>query len=127
MRVLFDTTALYVAAGVSDVAFTPKVQRLLEHSETVRMVSPVSFNEIAIKSNRGLTPLTREHVEKLIFDLDLTVLPLTAEHSFKLFGLPAHHSDPFDRMLIAIALAEDISIVAIDREFKKYKGLRVIW
>lgn len=109
------------------MAFTPKVQRLLEHSETVRMVSPVSFNEIAIKSNRGLTPLTREHVEKLIFDLDLTVLPLTAEHSFKLFGLPAHHSDPFDRMLIAIALAEDISIVAIDREFKKYKGLRVIW
>ena len=76
MRVLFDTTALYVAAGVSDVAFTPKVQRLPEHSETVRMVSPVSFNEIAIKSNTGLTPLTREHVEKLIFDLDLTVLPL---------------------------------------------------
>ena len=116
-----------MAAGVSDVAFTPKVQRLLEHSETVRMVSPVSLNEIAIKSNRGLTALTREHLEKLIFDLDLTVLPLTAAHSFKLFGLPAHHSDPFDRMLIATALAEDISIVATDREFKKYKGLRVIW
>jgi hypothetical protein len=48
LRVLFETTALYVAAGVSDVAFTPKVQRLLEHSETERMVSPVSFTEIAI-------------------------------------------------------------------------------
>ncbi|HEY6989553.1 MAG TPA: type II toxin-antitoxin system VapC family toxin [Bryobacteraceae bacterium] len=127
MRVLLDTTALYVAAGISDMAFTPKIQRLLARSETIRLVSPVSFNEIAIKSNRGLTPLTREHIEELIFDLDLTVLPLTAEHSFKLFGLPAYHSDPFDRMLIAIALAEDISIVAIDREFKKYKGLRVIW
>jgi PIN domain nuclease of toxin-antitoxin system len=127
LRVLLDTTALYVAAGISDMAFTPKIQRLLARSETIRLVSPVSFNEIAIKSNRGLTPLTREHIEELIFDLDLTVLPLTAEHSFKLFGLPAYHSDPFDRMLIAIALAEDISIVAIDREFKKYKGLRVIW
>jgi PIN domain nuclease of toxin-antitoxin system len=127
LRVLFDTTALYVAAGLSDLAFTPKVRRLLEHAETARMVSPVSLNEIAIKANKGLTPLTREHIEKLILDLDLTVLPLTAEHSYRLFGLPAHHSDPFDRMLIATALAEDISIVARDREFKKYKGLRVIW
>jgi PIN domain nuclease of toxin-antitoxin system len=127
LRVLFDTTALYVAAGISNVMFTPKVQRLLEHSETVRLVSPVSFNEVAIKANKGLTPLTQEHIEKIIFDLGLTVLPMTAQHSFKLFGLPAHHSDPFDRMLIATALAEDVSIVASDREFKKYKGLRVIW
>lgn len=127
MRVLFDTTALYVAAGLSDLAFRPKIQRVLEHPDTVRIVSPVSFNEIAIKANKGLTPLTPDHIQKLIFDLDLTVLPLTAEHSFKLFGLPAHHSDPFDRMLIAIALAEDVSILASDREFRKYKGLRVIW
>jgi PIN domain nuclease of toxin-antitoxin system len=124
---LFDTTALYVAAGVSNLTFTPKVQRLLAHSETVRMVSPVSFNEIAIKANRGLTPLTRKHIEKLIVDLDLTILPLTAEHSLRLFGLPAHHSDPFDRILIATALTEDMSIVANDRVFRKYTGLRVIW
>ena len=91
------------------------------------MVSPISFNEIAIKANKGLTPLTRDHIEKLIVDLDLTVLPLTAEHPFKLCGLPAHHTDPFDRMLIAAALAEDVPIVANDHEFRKYKGLRVIW
>jgi PIN domain nuclease of toxin-antitoxin system len=122
-----DTTALYVAAGVSGVSFTPKVRRLLEDPETVRLVSPVSFNEIAIKANKGLTPLTRQHIERLISDLVLTILPLTAEHSFRLFGLPAHHADPFDRMLIATALAEDLAIVASDREFKRYKGLRVIW
>jgi PIN domain nuclease of toxin-antitoxin system len=122
-----DTTALYVAAGVSGVSFTPKVRRLLEDPETVRLVSPVSFNEIAIKANKGLTPLTQQHIERLISDLALTVLPLTAEHSFRLFGLPAHHADPFDRMLIATALAEDLAIVASDREFKRYKGLRVIW
>lgn len=127
MRVLLDTTALYVAAGISSAAFSPRVQRLLERPDTIRMVSPISFHEIAIKANKGLTPLTREHLEKLIFDLDLTVLPLTAEHAFPLSGLPAHHGDPFDRMLIAIALAEDIAIVARDREFRKYKGLRVIW
>jgi PIN domain nuclease of toxin-antitoxin system len=127
LRVLLDTTTLYAAAGLSGVSFTPKVRRLLEDPETVRLVSPVSFNEIAIKANNGLTPLTQQHIERLISDLVLTILPLTAEHSFRLFGLPAHHADPFDRMLIATALAEDLAIVASDREFKRYKGLRVIW
>lgn len=127
MKVLFDTTALYVAAGVSRLTFTPKVQHLLADPETVRMISPVSFCEIAVKANKGLTPLTRAHIAGLIFDLDLTVLPLSAEHTFRLFGLPAHHSDPFDRLLIATALVENIPFVARDREFDEYKGLRVIW
>jgi len=127
LRVLLDTTALFVAAGISEVVFTPKVQRFLERPDTVRLVSPISFNEVAIKANRGLTPLRREHLEKLIIDLNLTVLPLTAEHSLTLFGLPAHHGDPFDRMLIATALAEDVAMVACDHEFRKYRGLRVIW
>ena len=91
------------------------------------MVTPISFTEIAIKANKGLAPLTRKYIEKLMFDLDLTILPLTAEHSLKLFGLPAHHRDPFDRMLIATAPVGDIAIVTSDREFRKYKGLRVIW
>jgi PIN domain nuclease of toxin-antitoxin system len=46
---------------------------------------------------------------------------------YKLFGLPQHHRDPFDRMLIATALAEDIPVVTSDRRFKDYRGLRVIW
>ncbi|MBS1827328.1 MAG: type II toxin-antitoxin system VapC family toxin [Acidobacteria bacterium] len=127
MRVLLDTTALYVAGGVTDLAFTPKVRRLLEDPDTVRLVSPISFIEIAIKANRGLTPFTRKHVESLVFDLNLTVLPISAEHSMGLFGLPSHHHDPFDRALIAIALAESVPLVAKDREFKKYKGLRTMW
>ena len=57
----------------------------------------------------------------------MTVLPISAEHSMRLFGLPTHHHNPFDRALIAIALAEGVSIVANDREFRKYKGLRTIW
>ncbi len=78
-------------------------------------------------ARHGLTPLTRRHLESLVFDLNLTVLPISAEHSMGLFGLPAHHHDPFDRALIAIALAESVPIVAKDREFKRYKGLRTIW
>jgi PIN domain nuclease of toxin-antitoxin system len=127
VRVLLDTSALYVAGGVADFAFSPKVQRLLEDAETVRLVSPISFMEIAIKANRGLTPFTRKHLETLVLDLNLTVLPISAEHSLGVFGLPLHHHDPFDRALISIALAESVPLVAHDREFKKYKGLRTIW
>jgi PIN domain nuclease of toxin-antitoxin system len=127
LRLLLDTTAPYVASGAPDLTFTPRVQRLLEDPDTVRFVSPISFIEIAIKANRGLTPFTRKHVESLVFDPNLTVLPISAEHSMGLFGLPAHHHDPFDRALISIALAESLPIVARDSEFKKYKGLRTIW
>ena len=66
-------------------------------------------------------------MEQLVIDMDLTVLPFTAEHSLRLFRLPSYHNDPFDRMLIAAALAEDIPLLANDREFKKYRSLRVIW
>jgi PIN domain nuclease of toxin-antitoxin system len=43
-----------------------------------------------------------------------------------LYDLSRHHRDPFDRMLIATALAGEIPLVGSDRQFKKYKGLRVI-
>jgi len=127
LRVLLDTTALSVAGGVSDLAFTPKVQHLLLAPDTVRLVSSISSVEIAITANWGLVAFTRKHLESLVFDLNLTVLPMSAEHSMGLLGLPAHHQDPFDRPLIAIALAESVPLVAKDREFKKYKGLRTIW
>jgi PIN domain nuclease of toxin-antitoxin system len=127
LRVLLDTTALYVAASGNDASFSPNVQRLLGTPETERLVSPISFNEIAIKANNGLTSLRREDVQQLITDLALTVLSLTGGHALRLFGLPAHHADPFDRILIATALAEDVAIVASDREFQRYEGLRVIW
>lgn len=127
MRVLLDTTALYVAAGLSPLTFSTDVRALLENPDTERITSPISFTEIAIKANKGLTPMRQEHVETLIRDLSLSVLPLTAAHSLKMFDLPKHHYDPFDRMLISVALVEDIAIVANDQEFKKYEGLRIIW
>lgn len=124
---MLDTTALYVAGGVSDLQFTPRVQRPLEDPHTERLVSPISFIEVAIKAKRRLTPLTRQHLETLIYDLSLTVLPITAAPSMGLFGLPPHHHDPFDQALISIALAEGVPLLARDHEFKKYKGLRTIW
>jgi PIN domain nuclease of toxin-antitoxin system len=90
-------------------------------------VSPISFLEIAIKAKKGLKPFARKHLETLVFDLNLTELPFSAEHALGLLGVPACHHDPFGRALVSIALAERVPPVARGQEFKKYKGLRTIW
>lgn len=61
-------------------------------------------------------------------DLGLRRLPHTPGHALRLYGLPLHHKDPFDRMLISVALVEGTPIMTSDREFEKYSnlGLKVI-
>jgi PIN domain nuclease of toxin-antitoxin system len=54
------------------------------------------------------------------------VIPFDPDHALRLYGLPPHHRDPFDRPLIGTALAADIPLIGSDRQFKKYKGLKVI-
>ena len=55
------------------------------------------------------------------------MLPYSEEHSFRLFDLPLHHADPFDRQLIAQALVEEVAIVTPDKAFRQYEGLSVVW
>lgn len=62
-----------------------------------------------------------------IADLRLRVLPYTAEHASWLFDLATHHADPFDRQIIAQALAENVPIVTPDEAFRLYEHLKVIW
>ncbi|HVW08221.1 MAG TPA: PIN domain-containing protein [Bryobacteraceae bacterium] len=62
-----------------------------------------------------------------IADLQIRVIPYDAEHARLLFDLPLHHRDPFDRQIIAQALAEKIPVVTCDPKFSLYKGLSVIW
>jgi len=45
----------------------------------------------------------------------------------RLFDLPLHHTDPFDRQIVAQALAEDIPVVTADEAFRRYSGIKVIW
>ena len=47
--------------------------------------------------------------------------------SFRLFNLPTHHTDPFDRQIIAQALVENVAVVTPDESFHLYDGLKVVW
>jgi len=59
--------------------------------------------------------------------LKLRVLPYTCSHAYQFFSLPLHHNDPFERMIIVQALAEEIAIVTSDSHFRLYRDLKVIW
>ena len=90
-------------------------------------VSAISLSEIAIKQAKGKLTLRKEDVLAGLAELNLRVLPYTSDHAWQLFTLPIHHDDPFDRQIIAQAVAEDIPVVTPDAKFKLYKGLKVIW
>jgi PIN domain nuclease of toxin-antitoxin system len=87
----------------------------------------VSLSEIAIKNTIGKLNLTERDVLTGIADLRLRILSYTAEHAGYMFGLPMHHADPFDREIIAQALAENIPVVTADEKFGLYRGVSVIW
>jgi PIN domain nuclease of toxin-antitoxin system len=53
-------------------------------------------------------------------------LPILAKHLFKIKELSHHHGDPFDRLLIAQALTEDLTIISADKEFRAYP-VKVVW
>lgn len=129
MQVLFDTQVL-LAVGVAGVDVLPaKIRKLMMDPETERIVSAVSITEIAIKASVGRLVMARNSVSQLLADLKTTIIPFKPSHAMRLFDLPLHHTDPFDRMLIATALTEKLPLVGGDEYFPAYKpeGLQVIW
>ncbi len=126
MRLLLDTVTLIYAVECPK-RLSKRAAAVLENHANLLEVSAVSLTEIAIKSALGKLNMSGEMIRQAVFDLDLRILPYTADHAYQLFDLPMHHADPFDRQLIAQTLSEEIAIITSDEKFRLYKGLRVIW
>jgi len=126
MRLLLDTvTFLWAVSSPENISRA--AMSALRSETSVREISAISLSEIAIEQARGKLTFGQADVAAGIADLQLRVLPYTAGHAMRLFDLPLHHPDPFDRQVIAQALAENIAVVTPDREFRLYKGLKTIW
>jgi PIN domain nuclease of toxin-antitoxin system len=89
------------------------------------VVSIVCFWEIAVKRAIGKLQFL-EDFEEVMIEETFRLLTVTYTHLRFLGGLPQHHRDPFDRLLIAQSLAERIPIVTADRTFARY-GVSVVW
>lgn len=99
----------------------------LENPENILEVSSISLAEIAIKAAAHKLDFPEDDVRHALDDLGIRILPYGGTHAFRLFGLPRHHRDPFDRQIIAQALCEEIPIVTPDEKFGLYEGLKVVW
>jgi len=93
-----------------------------------KLISPASSWEVAIKVSRKKLDLGtpyRGYIHMHMLRNNFELLPITDEHLAVLVDLPFHHKDPFDRMLIAQAGYEDISIVSADEQLDAYNITRI--
>lgn len=124
---LLDSSAALIA--LTDPArLSPRVRAVIRAGPNI--LSAVSYWEVLLKSMKGLLkigdPLTwwADALEQLA----ATPLVLRPEHVSEIYHLPPIHRDPFDRVLIAQAMVEGLSLVTTDREILRYasKRLRVV-
>ncbi len=87
---------------------------------TNKFLSIASIWEIAIKISVGKLSVPADFMD-YINDSDLTMLPIAVEHAMAVKELPQHHRDPFDRMLIAQAQQENLTIITIDKNIPLYE------
>ena len=128
MRLLLDTHTLIWA--VDDTSkLSAAADAALRDPANELLLSAASVWEIAIKIGLGKLVLTlpyRQWMNQVITDLGLTLLPITVEYADVQAGLPTHHRDPFDRLIIAQALTDGLSIVSTDAAFDDY-GVTRLW
>ena len=128
MRLLLDTHALiwWVASSyrLSETGY-----RAISDDTNDKLISAASVWEIAIKHRSGRL----DEADALVLDMPGIIaaqgfqeLPITVDDALKAGGLPGHHGDPFDRMLIAQSMVHDLVLVSREALFDRY-GVRRLW
>lgn len=128
MKLLLDTHAFLWWIG-DDARLSASARQAIADPGNDVSFSVASAWELAIKTALGrfdadgnLSLFLREHVQQNAF----LVLPVRLEHAVSVASLPAHHRDPFDRLLVAQAGVEGMTLVSADRQLRKY-DTPVLW
>ncbi len=128
MQVLIDSHTLLWAILEHDRLSTIARSTWLDEANDL-LVSPASLWEIAIKIGLGKLVVDgslEEFYASEIAANKLAVLPVLPRHAARVATLPYHHRDPFDRMLVAQALCEDLPLLSADSQLDAY-GVQRIW
>jgi len=128
MKYLLDT-AVWLWSLKSPELIVDEGREIIERGEEEIYLSAITSWEISIKMRLGKLDFPgppAHHVPRFMAKQNLRPLSVTHSHAARVYDLPAHHGDPFDRMLIAQALVEDMVLLTSDRSFKKYPA-RLLW
>ena len=129
MDLLIDTNVFLWAISGHQEKLSSAARQAVRHEDNRLLLSAASLWEIAlyVRSGKLKLPETREffkeHLRRLGID---SVLAVEAVHVFRVFELPDHHRDPFDRLLVAQCQVENVPIVTSDSALTKY-AIDVIW
>jgi len=121
LRLLIDTS-VFLAYTFEPERIAPEWTAAIDEADQA-FLSTSSVWEIVIKHRKGKLPLPGDATSFISGGMDrLQLMPLdvTARHALATVGLPMHHQDPFDRMLIAQAICERLTIVTIDKIIPSY-------
>jgi PIN domain nuclease of toxin-antitoxin system len=123
VKLLLDTHLLLWAAGKPE-RLSKKARALIEKDEHELFFSSASLWEIVIKRNLGRDDFKADAriLRRGLLDNGYSELPIASDHVVAVDGLPQHHKDPFDRVLVAQAIVEGITLVTSDPTVAKYGG-----
>lgn len=128
MRLLLDTHAfLWFIEGSTNLS--ERARKLIEDADNQRFLSIASIWEIAIKVSLNKLELKMtlsELVKQQVRGNAIEVLEIEPEHLDILVSLPFYHKDPFDRLIIAQSLTDELPILSKDTAFHDY-SVRVLW
>ena len=128
MRILLDTHALLWAAYQMEM-LSARARRSIQSPRNEIFVSAASAWEIATKFRLGKLPFVRDLVEDFVLTVTSAgylLLSISVEHALRAGRFPAVHRDPFDRMLAAQAIHEDLLLLSNDTQLDVF-GMRREW
>lgn len=125
MNLLLDTHAVLWAVAAPENLPPPVSDALVDRRNGV-FVSAVNTWEMAIKAGLGRLDAPFGELPRIFEDAGFEELPVTVSHTLLVKDLPNHHRDPFDRLLLAQAMAEELTLVTRDSQLHAY-GVPVFW
>ena len=121
MRLLLDTH-IFIWAVTDSPKLSHEARRQILAADEV-YVSAASIWEIAIKSGLGKIEGDVVQMVSAIEGSGFLELPVTADHAARVADLPLHHRDPFDRLLVAQAMTEPLTLLTADNVLSRYTDL----
>lgn len=128
MRTLLDTQC-WLWMQASPERFSEAAIELINDTENELLLSAVSSWEIAIKTAIGKLELPvppEDYVPDRMRSSGVVGLPIEHSHALRVASLPLHHRDPFDRLLVAQAQVERLSLLSANRQMAQY-DVEVHW